>query len=99
IDLDKNPPVVTAPATSRWRRWRKGVPSLPLSVSERDPEVLDLTATTTKWDCEWSVEIQWTCGSQHGVLRSTDYAPPFRTIAVMARGASAAWSHSNGAWK
>jgi hypothetical protein len=84
LPLRKQNQLLRRAKASRWGppMFRHQRMSFPLSVSASDPEVIDLGAYTSRCDCTWAVEISWTSGSHHGVLRSTDYAPPFRTMST-----------------
>lgn len=77
LDLDaaRPRPVVTDSRTG-----------LPLKVSERDPEVIEVTATTTSHDVSWYLELEWTSGNRKGTLTiGPDAGTPFRTSALKGR--------------
>ncbi|MET8629510.1 helix-turn-helix domain-containing protein [Kitasatospora sp. NPDC004669] len=77
LDLDaaRPRPVVTDGSTG-----------LPVKVSERDPEVIEVTAETTSHDVSWYLELEWTSGNRKGTLTIGPGAgTPFRTSAVKGR--------------
>ncbi|MER6302685.1 hypothetical protein ABT247_24445 [Kitasatospora sp. NPDC001539] len=83
LDLDaaRPRPVVT-----------EGSTGLPVKVSERDPEVIEVTAETTSHDVSWYLELEWTSGNRKGTLTIGPDAgahpgqdTPFRTSAVKGR--------------
>ncbi|MFI9784946.1 hypothetical protein ACIHEI_15775 [Kitasatospora sp. NPDC051984] len=53
LDLDKNPPRL------------KG-PKFLYTVSPGDPEVFELTVTSTRHYVEWRLELDWTCAGRSG---------------------------------
>ncbi|MFF9640382.1 hypothetical protein [Kitasatospora aureofaciens] len=77
LDLDaaRPRPVVTGGSTG-----------LPVKVSERDPEVIEVTAETTSHDVSWYLELEWSSGNRTGTLPiGLDDGAPFRTSAVKGR--------------
>ncbi|MFF3641386.1 helix-turn-helix domain-containing protein [Streptomyces sp. NPDC002564] len=58
---------------------REGGPGFPYTVSEADPLVLSVTADTKLHDVRWDLELAWSIGARHGVLRLDDQGKPFRT--------------------
>ncbi|MFH8384755.1 hypothetical protein ACH4E7_28085 [Kitasatospora sp. NPDC018058] len=77
LDLDaaRPRPVVTDGSTG-----------LPLKVSERDPEVIEVTAQTTSHDVSWYLELEWSSGNRTGTLPiGVRDGAPFRTSAVKGR--------------
>ncbi|MFD8707192.1 hypothetical protein ACFV1W_32160 [Kitasatospora sp. NPDC059648] len=77
LDLDaaRPRPVVT-----------EGGAGLPVKVSERDPEVIEVTAETTSHDVSWYLELEWSSGSRTGTLPiGVRDGTPFRTSAVKGR--------------
>ncbi|MFJ8623781.1 helix-turn-helix domain-containing protein [Kitasatospora sp. NPDC093550] len=64
----------------------EGTTGLPLKVSERDPEVIEVTAKTISHDVSWYLELEWTSGNRKGTLTIGPGAgAPFRTSAVKGR--------------
>ncbi|MEU1284193.1 helix-turn-helix transcriptional regulator [Kitasatospora sp. NPDC005856] len=64
----------------------EGSTGLPVKVSERDPEVIEVTAKTTSHDVSWYLELEWTSGNRKGTLTIGPGAgTPFRTSAVKGR--------------
>jgi hypothetical protein len=77
LDLDaaRPRPVVTGGSTG-----------LPVKVSERDPEVIEVTAETTSHDVSWYLELEWSSGNRTGTLPiGLGDGAPFRTSAVKGR--------------
>ncbi|MFD8085296.1 helix-turn-helix domain-containing protein [Kitasatospora sp. NPDC059722] len=63
-----------------------GSTGLPLKVSERDPEVIEVTAETTSHDVSWYLELEWSSGNRTGTLPiGLADGAPFRTSAVKGR--------------
>ncbi|MFI6626400.1 helix-turn-helix domain-containing protein [Streptomyces sp. NPDC050528] len=76
VGLDATRPVATPKA---------GQTGLPYKVSESDPEVLYITAAAASHDVRWYLELAWTSGTRHGVLRIDDQGKPFRTSGMSGR--------------
>ena len=64
---------------------KSGQRALPLKVSESDPEVLRVTAHTSAHDVSWYLELEWSSGDRHGILRIDDQGKPFRTSGTKGR--------------
>ncbi|WP_406436889.1 helix-turn-helix domain-containing protein [Streptomyces sp. NBC_00631] len=62
----------------------KTVPAVqfPYRVSAEDPEVLQLTATTEAYDCNWYLELDWSSQGRTGTVRIDDHGHPFRTSSI-----------------
>jgi hypothetical protein len=54
----------------------------PYTVSDSDPEVFQIRATTTRCDCAWYLTLDWSSGEQEGTLRIDDRGRPFRTTSI-----------------
>ncbi|WP_333774193.1 helix-turn-helix domain-containing protein [Streptomyces sp. IBSBF 3136] len=54
----------------------------PYRVSAEDPEVLQLTATTDAYDCNWYLELDWSSQGRTGTVRIDDHGRPFRTSSI-----------------
>ncbi|MEV5953823.1 helix-turn-helix transcriptional regulator [Streptomyces sp. NPDC051987] len=54
----------------------------PYRVSAEDPEVLQLTATTEAYDCNWYLELDWSSQGRTGTVRVDDHGHPFRTSSI-----------------
>ncbi|MCX5083274.1 helix-turn-helix domain-containing protein [Streptomyces sp. NPDC056210] len=76
VDLDAPRPV-SAP--------RNGQRDFPYKVSESDPEVFYIKANTKAHDVSWVLELKWSSGSRHGVLKVDDQGRAFRTSADVGR--------------
>ena len=75
-----------------------GVPTS-FTVSQKDPEVFEITASTSKCDCMWELLVPWTAEGEKGVVIIDDNGTPFHT--VPSRGyPQKSWTLSNGddAW-
>ncbi|MVO88470.1 hypothetical protein GPA10_27835 [Streptomyces sp. p1417] len=70
VDLDES-----APRT----RPESGRGDFPYKVDESDPEVFRVRASTRSHDVRWYLELKWSSGARHGVLRIDDQGKPFRT--------------------
>ena len=76
VGLDATRPVATPKA---------GQTGLPYKVSESDPEVLYITAAAASHEVRWYLELNWTSGTRHGVLRIDDQGKPFHTSGMSGR--------------
>ncbi|WP_306334734.1 helix-turn-helix transcriptional regulator [Streptomyces sp. KL118A] len=76
VDLDEAAPRPTPMMGQR---------DFPYRVSERDPQVLLITAGTKLHNVEWYLELEWSSGKRHGVLRIDDQGRPFRTSGTEGR--------------
>ncbi|MBK3581851.1 transcriptional regulator, partial [Streptomyces sp. MBT65] len=76
VGLDAIRPVATP---------KSGQTGLPYKVSESDPEVLYITAAAASHNVRWYLELAWTSGTRHGVLRIDDQGKPFRTSGMSGR--------------
>ncbi|MFG2777565.1 helix-turn-helix domain-containing protein [Streptomyces prunicolor] len=76
VGLDATRPVATPKA---------GQTGLPYKVSESDPEVLYITTAAASHDVRWYLELNWTSGTRHGVLRIDDQGKPFHTSGMSGR--------------
>ncbi|MEU9046984.1 MULTISPECIES: hypothetical protein [unclassified Kitasatospora] len=64
----------------------EGRTGLPVKVSERDPEVIEVSAETTSHDVSWYLELEWSSGNRKGTLSiGLGDGTPFRTSAVKGR--------------
>ncbi|MGW0531012.1 helix-turn-helix domain-containing protein [Streptomyces sp. NPDC003032] len=70
VDLDDGTPRLTPKAGQR---------DFPYKVSESDPEVFYVKANTEAHDVRWYLELEWSSGKRHSVLRIDDQGKPFRT--------------------
>ncbi|MFI7104467.1 hypothetical protein ACIBK8_34650 [Streptomyces sp. NPDC050161] len=62
-----------------------GQVDFPYKVSEKDPEVLTVTARAESRDVRWYLELEWSSGEEHGTLRIDDNGRPFRTSSQAGR--------------
>ncbi|MET8685198.1 helix-turn-helix domain-containing protein [Streptomyces sp. NPDC004732] len=76
VDLDEAAPRATPMMGQR---------DFPYRVSERDPQVFLITAGTKLHNVRWYLELEWSSGKRHGVLRIDDQGKPFRTSGMEGR--------------
>ncbi|MEV5983366.1 helix-turn-helix transcriptional regulator [Streptomyces sp. NPDC052114] len=76
VDLDDGSPRATPKAGQR---------DFPYKVSENDPEVFYVRANTDLHDVRWYLELEWSSGKRHNVLRIDDQGKPFRTSGAEGR--------------
>ncbi|WP_202868995.1 helix-turn-helix domain-containing protein [Kribbella antibiotica] len=73
-----------------------GQPAFPFKVTESDPEVFYITASTTKRDTYWYFDLAWSSGGRQGTVRIDDHGKPFRLVPA---GVSPRWVyHLGDAW-
>ncbi|MFD7291243.1 helix-turn-helix domain-containing protein [Streptomyces sp. NPDC059863] len=58
---------------------KAGQRDFPYKVSESDPEVFYISASSKTRDVSWYLELDWTSGERHGTIRVDDNGKPFRT--------------------
>ncbi|MFH8739173.1 helix-turn-helix domain-containing protein [Streptomyces sp. NPDC017964] len=76
VDLDAPRPVSEP---------KNGQRDFPYKVSESDPEVFYIKANTKAHDVSWVLELKWSSGSRHGVLKIDNQGRAFRTSADVGR--------------
>ncbi|MCH0543487.1 hypothetical protein I3F58_28860 [Streptomyces sp. MUM 203J] len=83
VDLDKPRPLAHAQdgtgIDDKGGLHTLPAPHLPFQVTRDAPLVLLVQATTTRCDCDWYLEAEWTRGDRRGTLRIDDEGRPFRT--------------------
>ncbi|WP_433353438.1 helix-turn-helix domain-containing protein [Microtetraspora malaysiensis] len=81
VDFDAaGPHAVPVPG---WEGARKTAPTnFPYRVSDSDPQVINVDATTRSQDVSWFLELVWTSGDRQGTLRVDDRGRPFRTAGL-----------------
>ncbi|MFE6159332.1 helix-turn-helix domain-containing protein [Streptomyces sp. NPDC056486] len=67
----------------------------PYKVSEKDPQVFYIEANSDLHDVRWYLELEWSSGERHDVLRIDDQGKPFRTSGREGRPLYS-WSESGG---
>lgn len=82
VDLDAPSPL-PVPSDGYDPREEKPVspPRLPYQVTEDDPLSLRVEAETEQCDCTWTLEVEWSSGTERGMLVIDDEGQPFRTSA------------------
>ncbi|MFE9885461.1 helix-turn-helix domain-containing protein [Streptomyces scopuliridis] len=58
---------------------KAGQRDFPYKVSESDPEVFYISATSKTRDVSWYLELEWSSGERRGTIRLDDNGKPFRT--------------------
>jgi hypothetical protein len=76
IDLDRDTPVADYVDANGKVRGRQ---PFPLRITDSDQEVFDVTASTSRRDCEWTLLLDWTAGERQGTTVIDDHGKPFRT--------------------
>lgn len=90
IDLDKRAACFTNKDGACQRRVR------PFTLSKGEVELFDITATTERCDCDWTVEMDYTVGDDERTQRITDQGGrPFRTTATSR---AETFSHVDNRW-
>ncbi|MGW3645889.1 helix-turn-helix domain-containing protein [Streptomyces sp. NPDC000878] len=89
VNLDDGRPLV-AP--------RSGQRGFPYKVSESDPEVFYVFADARAYNVGWYLELEWSSGAQHGILRLDDNGNPFRTSGNAGR-PSYVYPNGSSAWE
>ncbi|WP_239571515.1 transcriptional regulator [Streptomyces sp. G44] len=89
VDLDDGTPSLTPEAGQR---------DFPYKVSESDPEVFYVKAATEAHDVRWYLEVEWSSGKRHNVLRIDDQGKPFRTSGNEGR-PTYAWPLGGSKWE
>ncbi|MEV6423170.1 helix-turn-helix domain-containing protein [Streptomyces sp. NPDC051662] len=64
---------------------KAGQRDFPYKVSESDPEVFYISASSKTRDVSWYLELDWTSGERHGTIRVDDNGKPFRTSGAAGR--------------
>jgi hypothetical protein len=85
VDLDRRVPLARYVGGSGAGATKRD--PLPLRVTRRDVEVIDLLANTLHCDCEWVAQLDWESGTRTGELTIDDHGRPFRTAAPTANAA------------
>lgn len=88
VDLDDGEPVAQPVSGQR---------DFPYKVSESDPEVFYVKASAEAHDVRWYLEVEWSSGTRHGVMRVDDQGKPFRTSGNTGR-TSYGWPPGSEKW-
>ncbi|MGW1712204.1 helix-turn-helix domain-containing protein [Streptomyces sp. NPDC002156] len=89
VNLDEGRPLVSP---------RSGQRGFPYKVSESDPEVFYIFADARAYYVGWYLELEWSSGAQHGILRLDDNGNPFRTSGNVGR-PSYVYPNGSSAWE
>ena len=81
VNLDIDRPIAHPVAGNDTGRTVPAV-QFPYRVSDTDPEVLLVTATTETYDCSWYLELDWSSQGRTGTVRIDDHGRPFRTTSI-----------------
>jgi hypothetical protein len=57
-------------------------PRLPYQVTAAEPLSLRVEAAAVDCDCTWYIEVEWSSGTERGMLRIDDEGRPFRTSGI-----------------
>lgn len=84
VDLDMEPPVITEAGDNRSEHPdMEGVPedivTFPYKVSESEPEVFSIFASTERCNCKWQMRLRWVSGNDSGEYIIDDEGKPFHT--------------------
>lgn len=94
VDLDSAAPhAVPAPGLEGAKKLP--VTDFPYRVSDTDPQVIDVDATTRSQDVSWYLDLVWSSGDRQGTLTVNDNGRPFRTAGL--HGAPS-YFHNGTAW-
>ncbi|MFJ9455867.1 helix-turn-helix domain-containing protein [Kitasatospora sp. NPDC101447] len=94
VDLDSAAPhAVPAPGSEGAKKLP--VTDFPYRVSDTDPQVIDVDATTRSQDVSWYLDLVWSSGDRQGTLTVNDNGRPFRTAGL--HGAPS-YFHNGTAW-
>ncbi|MBO1415056.1 transcriptional regulator, partial [Streptomyces sp. FH025] len=94
VDLDASAPRAV-PVPAREGEVATTTSNFPYRVSDTDPQVLNIDATTGSQDVSWYLDLVWSSGDRQGKLRVDDHGRPFRTAGL--RGAPA-YFYNGKAW-
>ncbi|MFJ8476093.1 helix-turn-helix domain-containing protein [Kitasatospora sp. NPDC094011] len=94
VDLDASAPRAV-PVPGKEGEVKTATSDFPYRVSDTDPQVIDVDATTASQDVSWCLYLLWSSGDRQGRLRVDDHGRPFRTAGL--RGAPA-YFHDGKAW-
>ncbi|MFJ9028192.1 helix-turn-helix domain-containing protein [Streptomyces sp. NPDC102274] len=64
---------------------KAGQRDFPYKVSESDPEVFYISASSKTRDVSWYLELEWSSGERQGTIRVDDNGKPFRTSGAAGR--------------
>ncbi|MEU3574350.1 helix-turn-helix transcriptional regulator [Kitasatospora sp. NPDC036755] len=94
VDLDATPPRAV-PAPGREGTRKTAPTDFPYRVSNSDPQVIEVDATTRSQDVSWYLDLVWSSGGEQSTLTVDDNGKPFRTAGL--RGAPG-YFHNGTAW-
>jgi hypothetical protein len=77
VNLDSDPPVVRS---VKPEFTNEPAIDFPYRVSQTEPEVLNIAASTAKCDCSWRALLHWIYRGKSGVTVIDDHGRPFRTV-------------------
>ena len=80
VDLDESPPTVRSLAAAPELESAPPPIDFPYRVSNTDPEVLLIIASTRRCDCSWRASIEWVYQGKKGSTVIDDGGQPFRTV-------------------
>ncbi|MEU9040545.1 MULTISPECIES: helix-turn-helix transcriptional regulator [unclassified Kitasatospora] len=81
VDLD-SPTPRAVPVPGKEGAKKTPVSDFPYRVSDTDPQVIDVDATTRSQDVSWYLELEWSSGDRQGKVTVNDNGRPFRTVGL-----------------
>ncbi|MFD4791588.1 helix-turn-helix domain-containing protein [Streptomyces sp. NPDC058459] len=81
VDLDTHRPLARSVPGNDPGRPAPAI-DFPYRVSQREPEVLFLSARTVACTCDWYLELDWSSQGRTGSVRVDDHGRPFRTTTI-----------------
>ncbi|MBV6696669.1 helix-turn-helix domain-containing protein [Kitasatospora aureofaciens] len=81
VDLDASAPRAV-PVPAQEGNVKTTTTNFPYRVSDTDPQVLNIDATTRSQDVTWTLDLVWSSGDKQGTLPVNDHGRPFRTAGL-----------------
>ncbi|MFJ6381717.1 helix-turn-helix domain-containing protein [Kitasatospora sp. NPDC092039] len=94
VDLDAAQPRAL-PAPGREGTRKTPPTDFPYRVSNSDPQVIEVDATTRASDVSWYLDLVWSSGGQQDTLTVDDHGRPFRTAGLQG---APGYFHDGRAW-
>jgi hypothetical protein len=82
VDLDRSPPpVVFQPGRGANHALGPAL-DFPMHVTVKDPQTIEVEASTYGYDCTWTMGLEWTVDGHTHTYLVDDHGAPFRTIST-----------------
>nr|BFD94242.1 hypothetical protein KitaXyl93_56020 [Kitasatospora sp. Xyl93] len=94
VDLDAAQPRAL-PAPGREGTRKTPPTDFPYRVSNSDPQVIEVDATTRASDVSWYLDLVWSSGGQQDTMTVDDHGRPFRTAGLQG---APGYFHDGRAW-